>query len=832
MGVPGALVTFAVQAGGGTLLRDTARTGADGVAMPGEWILGPLPGENRVTATLGTLVVTFTATARLAVATVPVSGTVALPGGSTIPLATLRVVSGVSNVPVSPTGGYTSVVEPGMAQLAAVQTPAGEPLMFGWLEANPRMLNARSTAEVLAYFDAGAALLPDSSHRRLVRQALAADQALAVLEAAVAQALQVPPSVATLATPGVEQARRAVQTALAGAAGSVRSILINPPTEKSGVTVDQTGYRNLTIANRWRRRLYGFVDRVSYVPKGSTQPLQAALAGPPIPIPAVTGITGVISTIIDLLSRNFAWTPVAAAPQSVPLFPPDALSTRYRVTVVGAGLRVPGSSVSAVQAQWAEQAAVETVLLDFLLPLFDQMLNADNLRRYLGNQPEIDSIVHRFLDLNPQNLFQALGTGDWKAIWTELSKLLFDTSAGQSFFYEVIIVPHAASKGLAQIQAADAVAKRWSRLLTAIEVVATSVDIGFVLAHASQAHEVEQWDVTVGGAVVTLSPPAPIIFTHESPNIQAYVQEATGGTGPPFVYRWSTTGSVGKLCGQQTSQGASYCGTAFDTPRDIVAYAPHGLLEGTDQIKVEVLLPENGILHAVGEATITIKVNAPKVYLSPLHQSVLPGQTVTFTGSVDAQLLDGGTVTYRWRTPGAFGNFGTGILDLESTQASVGYVANPTNLGTDAITLEVYSTLGGVRRLLGAVSGSVEVSRQPTIVQGGWLIAPPVPLDAGRQCLMAYLTFPMVQGAQSYEVHAYGFNDTATGRTEIRETLIPPFIPWSGCSVAGWGGSGANGNEYWMLLTGTAGPVSGAAGVIAGFQNRFAGMTVEVTVRY
>jgi len=626
--VAGVQVSFAVEAGGGTVAGGPVTTGPNGLATSGAWTLGPLPGENRLRATAGALSVAFTAQGRLLVANSVVGGSVVLPPGAQVGAASLRVVNGLTQVPVQAGGGYSIAVEPGPPQLAAVHAPNGQPVLFGWLDGAPKVLSARSTAEVLAWFDAGGFLLPDTTHRRMLRQALAADLGLAALEAAIAQALAAEPGALTLATPAVVQARQAAQAALGGAAlraSRPRALIVDPSGERSGITVDQTGFRNITITNHWRRRVYAFVDRVGFIPKGSNTEVPSPLAGAPVKIGAVTGITSVVGTIADLLTGSFAWTPVVAEPQTVALAPADALSTRYRVTVVGAGQGVAGLPVTPQQESLGLEVGVENVLLDLLLPFVDQILNADNLSRYLNNQQELNTLVHRFLDLNPQNLALALRSGDWRTIWSEILKILFDTSAGQSFFYETLIVPNAAKKGVAAIDAVDDVAERWSRLLTAIEVVATSVDIGFVLGHIGQAKGVEQWDVTVGGATVTLTPPAPIIFTHESPNIQAFVHEATGGTGAPFVYRWTTTGTVGRLCGQNTDRGASYCGPTFDTPKDIVAYAPQGLREGTDQIKVEVLLPEGGTLHAVGEATITIRVNAPKVYISPVNQSILPG---------------------------------------------------------------------------------------------------------------------------------------------------------------------------------------------------------------
>lgn len=836
--VAGVEVHFAVEAGGGTIVAASALTGADGVAIAGEWKLGPLPGENRLRASAGTLAAVLTATAELRVPTTIVTGSVALPGGSLLLPGTLTVVTGLSDVPVSEAGSYTLAVEPGAPQLAAVHAANGEPVLFGWVDGTPRVLGIRSTAEVLAYFDLAAGLLPDSAHRRQVREMLSTQAALGALEAALTQALAAAPAGVTLLTPAVIQARKAVVAGLAAAAsrgGPARSILLQPSGEQSGVTVDQTGYRQLTITNNWRRRVWAFVDRVGYTPHGAAAEIPHPLPGAPIRLDGVTSATSIVSTVVDLLFGNFAWVPVVAPPQSIPLAPVNAKQTRYRVVVVGGGLKDDGIPLSGLQVTHRDWALAESILLDLLIPLTDQMLSADNVSRYLNGTPELDTAIHKLLDLNPVGLFTAVRAGDWSGFWNELMKLIFDSGAGQAFFVETILVPHAATKGLGAIKNVSAVVKRWSNALAVVEILATTADVAWVLRGLMDADQAEEWDVVVQGATVTLTPPSATIFTNESPNIQAFVLEATGGTAPTpaFLYRWTTTGQAGKLCVSQTTQGGNFCGLTFDSPRDIVAFNPVGLAGGTDQVKVEVFLLEGTTYHAVGEKTMTITVRAPQVYLAPVNQSVAPGQTANITGSVDALLQDGGIITYRWRTPGAFGSFGGGALDIESTQATVGYVASPSLQGTDPIALDVYSTKDGIKRHVGSASGSVEVSRAPTIVLGSWFISSPVALDAGRSCVGAYLTFPLVADAKSYEVHAYGFNDTATGRTEIRETLTPPFTPFVGCSLStGWGQDGQAGNAYQLFLSGAAGPASAIANAVSSFQSRFAGMTVEVTVRY
>ncbi len=55
LAVPGVVVHFAVDSGGGSLNLLTATTGSDGVALGGTWTLGPNPGTNVVSATVGAL---------------------------------------------------------------------------------------------------------------------------------------------------------------------------------------------------------------------------------------------------------------------------------------------------------------------------------------------------------------------------------------------------------------------------------------------------------------------------------------------------------------------------------------------------------------------------------------------------------------------------------------------------------------------------------------------------------------------------------------------------------------------------------------------------------
>ena len=94
---------------------------------------------------------------------------------------------------------------------------------------------------------------------------------------------------------------------------------------------------------------------------------------------------------------------------------------------------------------------------------------------------------------------------------------------------------------------------------------------------------------------------------------------------------------------------------------------------------------------------------------------------------------------------------------------------------------------------------------------------------------MAWLTFPLVANAKSYDIYAHDFFDPLFWGREIRTTVFPNQTH-KACSDTGYSG-GKNGSEYWFLLSGGAGP--GPAGPsVAALTSRFSGMVVEVTVHY
>lgn len=823
--LPGVLVTFRVTTGGGSLGQDTVRTGGDGTARAVSWRLGPLPGENRLAISADTVTpVAVTATARLFVSTMPVHGTVTLPERTGLDRKTLRVRTFITDVPVNDGGVFTALAEPGGVQLATVTTAAGVPVLLGWLDDHHFHYGPRSTAEVLAYFDLGAYLLETYRDRKVVRDRLAQAD-LAELEAAIAAALAAGPDAVTLETDAVTQARRIVLGRLLAeaAAAPQRGVLIDPAElNRSGLTLDQVGFRNLTVTNHFRRRVALFVDRLWYRARTGDS-VSAVMRSESLRLPGVIYVTSITGAFADIISNARPTEPVVSSPVQVPLFPADALYTRYRVTVVGpGGVGTTGhDQLTEAQRKAFERAGFETIVLDIMAPLLEQALTLDN-ELHIVRSTDYPELVQKLADLNPTSVLEALYNGDVVGALLEAHKVLFGSDLAQNALFDVLVGPLARAKGVSGDLAHGFL--NLQKLLGRVELAATTYAAFRSILDMGHARQIETWDVTVTGAEVAMAPEQAVIHQRDIQLFKANVTEATdAGPMPVFRYRWSTTGNFGKICAQFHD-----CGTAFESSGNAVTYSPDVLKEGTDQITVQVYYIERGVEQIIGEAKATVTTWAAKVRISPQQTSVETGKTVFFTASVDAQLLGGRSVTYAWSSPGQFGELSTQTV----SDPMAWYRAGDAE-GTETVTVEALAQGSTGVISLGKASATVKVERgRPTIVPGGFVVME-WPQPNNRVCIMGILTFPIVAGAKSYSVHAYDITDhTGAYGKEFTRIFTPPFPTFLPCENGHWAIAGVAGSQYLHPLSGGAGAASNAGNTRAWLESRFGSMKVDVTVKY
>ena len=104
VGISGAAVTFTVAAGGGSLVGASAVTDASGIATVGSWTLGTAAGANTLTASAGSVQVSFAATAvagapfRVRFRSSPAGTLANLAGATLAPAVVVNVVDANDNV--------------------------------------------------------------------------------------------------------------------------------------------------------------------------------------------------------------------------------------------------------------------------------------------------------------------------------------------------------------------------------------------------------------------------------------------------------------------------------------------------------------------------------------------------------------------------------------------------------------------------------------------------------------------------------------------------------------------------------------------------------------
>lgn len=304
-------------------------------------------------------------------------------------------------------------------------------------------------------------------------------------------------------------------------------------------------------------------------------------------------------------------------------------------------------------------------------------------------------------------------------------------------------------------------------------------------------------------------------------------------------YEWSSTTSAGSLSPGPARTATSTATYTAYPPSQQSAVRPKG-----DKVTVKFFLVTytrtpfllgggfklDSTMTELGAAEAFVQV-IPRyqVRLMPGSSQLQAGQSVGLQAVLEPAWQEDEQLFFEWRNTGSQGTLSVSQgVPLSQNAVTYSASANPSG-GTDYVDVVA---LAGFLGQVGTARASVSVEARKTMIQGSFVVAAPVALDPGRQCVAAYVVFPLVAGATSYEMHAHGFNDTATGRTEIMETFYEPVPAFRACSVAGWGVNGSDGTSVRYLLTGLAGPSSGIAAAISSFNARFAGMKVDVTVRY
>ncbi len=762
---------------------------------------------------------------------------VELPGGAGIDASQLVVWSALGHeTPVAPTPFVIPAFEGG-PQLAIVLDPDGHPVLFGFVDPDVDMntLSARSTAEVMAFFDVGGFLLQQELIGPMAR-ALTEDASLGPLEDAVAATLKAAPHHLDVDAPALDAVRSQIAAALLASAdpdaSPDRVVGVNDPGPRSGLRVDPDGLSDVVVRNQFRRRATAYVDR--------TEPDGGQVAK--VDISPTRGVTSVFGAITDvgvawLLGKDAGvYTQVNSKPIGVPLVPVDATETKYEVTVVGPGIYVPESGdLSEARQTELRSLVLKSMVLDFFVPLMTSAIipmNKEKINAFLertDGASQLTSIINAITSAAPKAV-EAASKGEMRGALYELDEALIKDGNGlfqstvMEFFATVAFL--VGPDDLSGYQAFEEGSKVVGEVLGKFDLFLQAQDWARQAIDILSSNQVEVFDVTVAPWTVNLTPASSDVELDDSLQLAVALQDPpTGVTG--FEYKWVTTGAHGVL---RTMAGET--GKEVMSTQPQVWYIANDGTTGTDQVTVTVSAilgaGDRPVLGTSNAATVDVKEVQYEIGFVPTEQIVRGGEAVDFQVTIDPTPENG--AFYSYGTSGEHGSIFPAAGSL-SGLSTVTYTANVADEGTDNITVEVFGDDGTTS--LGTAMATVIVEPpQPRMISGNWDYHQEFYTDEfgnPRVCIAAYIEFPLQEGATTYAMHAHSFNDTAYWGTDITRNFSTPFPPPSeNCGVS----IGSDGSSYKFFLSGGAGPASGAAGQVSAMESRFSGMVVDVTVYF
>lgn len=741
---------------------------------------------------------------------VAVSISVELPASTGIDAADLRLLSVLQRtVPLGANGSASFTVFQDGPMLVAAVLPTGEPVLLGWVDASQgsQKLSARSTAEVLAWFDIGAHLLLDPARPAMVK-ALRTAPELASLEQAVAQGLRSAPHHLEGIGPSLRPARvQAAQAILAGAEAArrqapQRGIVVDPGDLQSGSRVLQQALERIAVENTFRIRRMAYVDRIS---PSSAEVAKIDLS----PTTGVNSVTSAISNIATAAIFNYnetAYAGITSEPIRVQMNPADGTRTDYRVTVIGAGAR-PGSAAQLPSHRLADLDRLirETLIIDFVLPLLSNVggpILPDGTK-YFNDKVDpgvLGAVVEQLINRTP-DVVEKASSGDFLgAVGLLIAGLVEDNSKDLLLLIAEGYVKERMLENGATEAAIEAAAKQFKdgakKILGAIALadpVIQGIDLAIQLLDLKASARAETFSVIVTPTKVNLTPASRSIRRDEELEFTALIPEATGGDDA-FEYRWKTTGNHGVL-----KDAVGHEGTEFASSRDRVTYVPNGDSEGDDQVIVEVYLIDNAERIRLGTDTSTVRVIEIEVTLTPSVAKLGPGQKVQFNAEVTPR--PAGEIYYRWTTSGNHGTTfpASGALGFSWLEYTVRN--NAAKGGTDWVEVEVFMDLTEQNPTgppLAKARATVEIDEIQSRVEVRSGTSPAV------WCVQSVLVFPAVQGARSYEIRISNHNHGA--QPPLRVMTVPaPTRPYVACGLNGSDLANTEGNSVVVWLAWSTG---------------------------
>jgi hypothetical protein len=598
----------------------------------------------------------------------------------------------------------------GGAAVASVGNANGT-LLMGFVSATRKTLNARTTAEVLAFYALGGSFLEPAMQGSLI-DFLARSDAVKPVADAVQTALQTSAPNISADQPGVKVALEAMLKALAptrapDSAVKAQNVTVSPDYQSSGVLVREVAPLNdaINVYNSFRRPVQVFVDRTSPTPGAVTN---FALEGAAVETP---DRAGTLQTMMGFAQGDVPRSAVRSQDIAVPGGDNDQ-SAIYTVTVVGAGGdTLTGGSISGDKVEKAKDLALRTAIERFLAPTVASALEAGAAQRTAGD------ITPILAGLSSATVTK-IQTGDFVQGVNDAFRDLFASSALSNTVDAVLRVyyPNVRSRdGLANLRA------RLTRSLAALlGATASSVSVNGsgIIGTIRSSKRVELFNVVTKPITMRLTPQQTTLGKGGEAILTAAIRLPQGTDPSSVTYRYSVAG-VG--AGYATDAGTDKA-FPFTTSSTTITYKHRdtiNIVYGTDTVTVEALQNQPSGQVVIAKASASVTVNENTITVTPKTIDLALGDNQTFTATVNP-LPSSGTLGYVFVTFGKSAFAGGAQTQVGSSNTVTFRQADDTVGNTQPVTVTVVRTdpATNAQTVLGQARAVVKVKEDPSLQNG------------------------------------------------------------------------------------------------------------------
>jgi hypothetical protein len=699
----------------------------------------------------------------LTLTALPTNGTISLPSGATVSVATVASFFSQATPAANGTFQVTAVKEAPL--VVAAYDGAGAPLLMGYAQNGAVSLSANSTAVVLAYFALGVGayvtevqlayltLIQNAPSLAALESAVAAaiiangsawlttnDTALATALAAVQQALA-PAALAAAAPAAAAAAQRAGAQGSTRAAGARAPVAYAAVVDKndivSGLQMLTTDTGTLTIENYYRRRSYVYVDEVSYTLPGSAQqiPSPSAVGTQPLMISPTDGVGNFIANLGTALGYASTGQPATfydpnfSDAIAIPLTPANASSTTYTVTAVGLGTHLGDfAQLSNAQYDGWLNVSLLSYICDLVGPAVANLLLPGMANGFADKFPAFAIALNGAADIaNTLGAVPALQddlkAGNMTALFFDGINAINSTNSIPKLveivlnFGQNIALNSAAGAANGPATPPAVISNLVDDVMsffTLINQSLTAVDTVVQTLQLANSNLADVFTITQSPATILLTPSSQVFIAQTStgqPYSVALNDADVPGTAI-LTYNWSCSCNFGLIgTGGNSSPGLG-TPSALDSTQANCNYVPataQALGGDSDWLTVKVFLGSgvSSSLPALGQKSTVITYLAP---ITPDQAQILPGAPQQLTASMSGRLSNPQPFQYMWTCTGGNGAFPSGATQTTSTP-SITYTAKQTANGTDTINLVVKDANGNL-----VTKGTTTITAQPQFV--------------------------------------------------------------------------------------------------------------------